>query len=293
MNIFSRLITGVVALIVTPAFAADMAVKAPPPAPASAAPTWTGFYIGANGGYGWKDPTVTFAPNDIAAFDASCGGFDGSTCPAPASFSISGGLGGLQAGYNWQVSQNWLVGFETDFDWSGIRGTGTSNFLMVPIVLPPGTSNFQVSEDIKWFGTIRARLGFLPASDLLVYATGGLAYGRVDENVSLNSFDRANLLVGGFSFNCSPGGGGGVGPNNCFVGGSSRTMIGWTAGTGVEYLLWRNVSLKAEYLFVDLGGHSVNTVAQATLFTSTRSSFTAAFSSAAFNVARAGVNWKF
>jgi outer membrane immunogenic protein len=120
------------------AVAADMAVKmpvkAPPPAPAPAY-NWTGWYVGANGGYGWNDPTVTFTPNDPAAFDATCGGaFAGiATCAPPTSFGINGGFGGSQAGYNWQFSPQWVAGVETDFDWSDIRGTGRSNFILITV----------------------------------------------------------------------------------------------------------------------------------------------------------------
>jgi outer membrane immunogenic protein len=95
------------------AFAADMAVKmpvkAPPPAPVPVY-SWTGFYIGANGGYGWNDPTVTFTPNDINAQNNTCASIKGGTCPPPTSFGIHGGFGGLEAGYNWQFSPQWVAG---------------------------------------------------------------------------------------------------------------------------------------------------------------------------------------
>jgi outer membrane immunogenic protein len=109
--------------------AADMPIKAPPkPVAPAAVYNWTGFYVGANGGYGWKDPTVTFTPNDANAQGFTCGGAFGGTCAPPASFGINGGFGGLQAGYNWQLGRQWVAGLETDFDWSDIKGTGTSNF---------------------------------------------------------------------------------------------------------------------------------------------------------------------
>ncbi len=286
-------IVAVAAMIGTPVFAADMAVKAPPPAPTPSW-SWTGFYVGGNGGYGWRDSTVTFGPNDFTAFQVTCGGLAGSTCPPPSSFGISGGLGGLQAGYNWQTAQRWLVGLEADFDWSRIQGTGTSNFLIMPNILPPGTSNFTASETIRWFSTARARVGYLPVTNLLVYATGGLAWGGVQQNMALNNVGLANQGNNpGNSFNCGFGGVG-TGPN-CFLGSASRTATGWTAGVGLEYALWNNVSLKGEYLFVNLGsGHAVNVVAQAAIpGFGGPSSFTAAYSTVAFNVVRAGLNWKF
>jgi outer membrane immunogenic protein len=269
------------------ALAADMAVKpslrAVAPAPSYG---WTGFYIGGNGGYGWKDPTVTFTPNDPVSQTVTCGGLFGGTCAPPAFFNVHGPLGGLQGGYNYQVNQYWLLGFETDFDWSNITGTGTADF---SILASP--SSFQVSETVKWFGTVRARVGYLAASSVLLFATGGFAYGRVDENTALSS-PTGSTTDGTHSFACvSPGG---AGATNCFIGNSSRTATGFAAGGGGEYALWNNVSLKAEYLYVNLGhGNSVNVVAQAPLGGTAPSSFTAAYSGVDFHVVRAGINWKF
>ena len=197
MRKFLLAIAAITALLGTSAFAADMAVKAPPPPPTPAsAYSWTGFYAGGNAGYGWKDPTATFTPDTFTVLLVTCHNF---FCPPPASFNIQGALGGLQIGYNWQINQNWLVGFETDFNWSDVKGTGTSNFVFGD---PTTSSNFQAFENIKWFGTVRARLGYLPTNNLLLYGTGGLAYGRIDENVSLNS-TRSGFTDGSTSFVCT------------------------------------------------------------------------------------------
>jgi outer membrane immunogenic protein len=275
-------------LVGTSAFAADMAVKAPPPPSPVQSYSWTGFYVGGNAGYGWHDPTVSFTPNDVSTVATTCVLFGPPNCISPASFNIGGALGGLQAGYNWQVNKNWLLGLETDFDFSNIKGTGISNFL-----LAGNPSNFQVSENIKWFGTVRGRVGFLPWSNLLLYGTGGFAYGRVEAPASINS------LAGGegdlpFSYFCV--GPGGAGATSCFIGNSSRTAAGYAVGGGGEYMLWNNISVKAEYLYVDLGhGNTTNIVAQATLGPPFQNpaSFTASYSRVDFNVIRAGLNWKF
>ena len=278
------------ALCDAPAFAADMAVKSPPTVAPAPAVSWTGFYVGGNVGYGWKDPTVTYSPNDINAFNGTCGGVFGGTCVPATSFGIGGALGGIQAGYNWQLNQQWVVGFEADFDWSGIRGTGTSNFLLGG---GPGAlgaaSNFQATEEIKWFGTVRGRLGFLPTNSLMVYGTGGVAYSRVDANAVLNSVATTNLATAPFSYSCNNG-------PSCFTGSTSQTFVGWTAGAGGEYAITKNVTLKAEYLYVNLGhGVAVNSVAVSTAGGGApiASSFTANISTVSFNVIRAGANWKF
>jgi outer membrane immunogenic protein len=197
--------------------AADLPVKAPvyaapPPTPVY---SWTGFYVGGNVGYGWESRTVNFSPNDFNVFLVSCGGSGGGTCPPPTSFDTNGALGGLQAGYNWQINQKWLLGIETDFDWSGIKGTGTDSFLIFPVLPFRGPSNFVASQNVESFGTIRGRLGFLPTTNLLVYGTAGFAYGRVGENVTLNSQQGVNGTLAGFSFACLSG-------PNCFLGSSSR-----------------------------------------------------------------------
>jgi outer membrane immunogenic protein len=191
---------------------------------------------------------------------------------------------------NWQFNQSWLTGVEADFQLSNIKGTGTSSFTIpfVPPLLSP--ANFAASENVRWFGTLSARVGYLPTNRLLLYATGGFAYGRVDENVALNaaitgaSFNTFSFLCSGFAAGA-----------NCFVGNSARTAASYTVGAGGEYALWNNISLKVEYLYVNLGrGHTVDVVAQAVSTAgNTPSSFTAVYTAVDFNVVRAGLNWKF
>jgi outer membrane immunogenic protein len=283
MRCLSIAIIATVSVVVSTqmASAADMPIKAPvykAPAPA-AVYTWTGFYVGANAGYGWQDPTVTLTPNDPVSYVETC--INGGFCPPPASFNIKGALGGLQAGYNWQVQQNWLLGFETDFVWSGIKGTGNSNFF-----LKFDPSNSQASENVKWFGTVRARIGFLPVNNVLLYATGGLAYGKVGENIVVNNPSGGGAGTGQFGYACNISG-------PCFLGSSSHTALGWTVGGGLEYALWNNISVKAEYLYVNLVGDSVNVVALDSGGFPSPSSFTANYGTRDFNMVRGGVNLKF
>jgi outer membrane immunogenic protein len=277
------------ALCSTPALAADMAVKAPRPVPSAPVYSWTGFYVGANMGYGWDDSAVTFSGNDPTAIIVTCGGGGfgnvGGTCVPPTSFKINGLPGGLQAGYDWQINQRWLLGLETDFDWSRIKGSGSSNFRVAG-----NPTTFSASEDVTRFGTVRARFGFLPTSTLLAYVTGGLAYGRVEENAALiNSVAGLQGQFGAFGYTCGPSG------NNCFVGGSSSTATGWTLGGGFEYVLSQNISLKAEYLYVNLGrGDTVNVVAQSTAgLIAIPSSFSVTYSSVDVNLVRGGLNFRF
>jgi len=185
------------ALFGTSAVAADMPLKAPPPPVWN----WTGFYAGVNGGYAFGTRGIAFSPNDPTAAFLTCGGgFGGGTCPPATSMDVKGGLGGLQLGYNWQPTPYALIGIETDFNWSGIKRAVASTFQWGG--LPGGSpAAFAADQNIKWFGTLRGRLGWLPANNFLIYVTGGFAYGRVDESVG---FTAGGNAVGVPPLVCSP-----------------------------------------------------------------------------------------
>lgn len=283
-----RLATHVAAVAIgltSVAAAADLSFKAPAynPPPTN---DWTGFYVGANVGGGWGHRSVNASPNDpitILFFPPPI-----SLAPPSSSFNSSGALGGLQLGYNWQVNHNWVVGLETDFDWSGMKGSGSSSGTAVgpgPVFFPFTNA---VSEKVDWFGTVRARLGYLPTNNLLTYATGGFAYGRITDTGS-DTFG-VGITSGGagpFGFTCAAA-------TPCFSGSSSTTATGWTVGAGFEYLLMRNWTLKAEYLYVNLGSHAVTqTAAGFTAPATLASSFNANFSNTAFNIGRVGINYHF
>ena len=99
-----------------PASAADMAVKARPPAPVLAPIyDWTGFYIGGNGGWGQSNSCLNFVMR-FGIFDFADG------CA-----SRSGGLIGGQIGYRWQANQ-WVFGLEAQGDWADLSHTRLSPF---------------------------------------------------------------------------------------------------------------------------------------------------------------------
>jgi outer membrane immunogenic protein len=279
-----RLSATFIAAVSTVAFtqlaaAADLPRKAPiytPPPVYS----WTGFYIGANIGGGWGGRSVGYTPNDPEA-DAL---FRFGGAPPRASFTSSGVVGGIQAGYNWQFSSRWLVGFETDFDWSGIKGSGSTSGVYAPYFSAP--FNAPVEERIEWFGTVRARLGYLPMDDLLLYATGGFAYGRLKQSGSWITSNGFAASGGGFDILCTTN-------VTCFAGSSSHIATGWVAGGGLEYSLWQKWSLKAEYLYVSLDSKSVTESSVAFSPGDLPASFKANFSRANFNVARVGLNYRF
>ncbi len=250
--------------------AADIAVRPYVKAPAAVDPAynWTGFYIGGHAGYSWMNSTDTLSPANAFA--------DGFFTPPPiiaASLPLDpkGFIVGGQAGYNWTVSPIWVIGVETDLSWLNLEKT-----LSLPA---PGDATRIVTagEKLDWFGTLRGRVGVTPVDRVLVYATGGLAYGHASLSTALTRvFAGANICV-------LPGGGG----NNCQNGSLSETRFGWTAGGGLEWAFIGNWTLKAEYLYFDLGNISHAMV---------DSRFPAVFNATAElkgNIVRAGLNYKF
>ena len=196
------------------AFAADLPRRTEPPAAPIYAPpvfTWTGFYVGLNAG---------------AAIDASQHQF----APFFAS-SNSGGAGftgGGQLGYNWQTGPL-VVGLETDLNYRASQSNSGGGFGMG-----------AVGSGADYFGTLRGRVGFAPMDRMLIYATGGLAYGNTNfpgSVAGIDGFGVARALYGG---------------------GNAGASAGWTVGGGAEYALTQHWSVKAEYLYVSLGGKSTN-----------------------------------
>jgi outer membrane immunogenic protein len=291
-------IVAVAAMIGTPIFAADMAVKTPPLAPAPV-PTWTGFYGGIEFGVGWSDRSVNYSPNDPIAMcllNGTCG-IPGEQ-PAPNGYRISqsGVVGGFEAGYNWQAGSNWLLGLETDFSFSGMDGQASPTSLIgVVPVFGPLTQSITAEQRTDWYGTVRGRAGWLATPNLLLFGTGGFAYGRVDESATY-LIPGVSAVILPFSALCTNS----VTATPCFTGSSSAIRTGWTAGGGAEWLLDQHWSAKIEYQFVDLGTETVRITALSicpatscgTPVGTIPSSFNAAFRDQ-FHVVRVGLNYRF
>jgi outer membrane immunogenic protein len=197
-----------------------LAAHAAGPASTSATPaatSWSGFYVGANIGYGiGRNPTTL---NDR-------------TVPAGTPFvtenydvGTHGAVGGGQIGLNWQPAPNWLIGIEADLQAANVTASSctVSCFSMWYA---------KAEQKQSWFGTARGRLGWVNGS-VLFYATGGLAYGEVSTSIT----HRINNPPGPV-------------PSAQF----DYTKTGWTAGGGMESQIANNWSAKVEYLYVDLGG---------------------------------------
>src|SRR5262249_25336223 len=224
-------------IIGIPAFAADMPMKAPPVAPAPV-PTWTGFYGGIQFGGGLGDEAGN---NNLGQGPPALGVIAGTPFAgfppllgAPRALQ-SGAVGGIEAGYNWQWS-NWVLGLEADFSASGMSGRNIANAVFTGFV----TQSETVEQQTDWFGTVRGRVGWLATPNLLLFGTGGFAYGRVSESAdwALTAAPGAAITFGSlippFGFVCN------AGPplpstTTCFAGSSSGVRTGWTAGGGLEW----------------------------------------------------------
>src|SRR5687767_393896 len=110
-----------IAALAVPAMAADLPVKAPPMVAAAPVLTWTGFYLGLNGGYSWGNSRREL--NFVTSTGAIVTG--GGTITGGGQ-DLDGGLFGGQIGYNWQTA-NWVLGIETDLQWAAQRGSAVFN----------------------------------------------------------------------------------------------------------------------------------------------------------------------
>ncbi len=217
--------------------AADL--PSPQPGPLQALPAWTGFYAGLNAGGAFGDSRSAFSISGVQ----------------PPSFDtpLRGAIGGAEAGYSWQTGPL-VLGFEADFDVSGLRGSRTA-------ACPPlcGASAASYTQTLPWFGTLRPRVGYA-AGNWLLYATGGYALAELDTNASaaFGSFFAADNR--------------------------SETRNGWTLGGGVEVAFAPRWTAKIEYLYVDLGSSTTTFLAAPPISNTSRLDS---------NVIRTGVNYRF
>jgi outer membrane immunogenic protein len=194
---------------------------------------WTGFYLGVQGGGAWGDSVQTFN--------------DAGTIGSTRRFDISGGEGGGTLGYNWEI-RRWVLGIETDFSGSDIKGStgSTASYIC-------GTT---CSTNVTSFGTLRGRIGYA-WNNVLLYGTGGLAYGDIKSDLSGGSVDN--------------------------------WRTGWAAGAGAEYKFTPSWSAKLEWVHVDFDSF------QWTNATNSHYGCTGIHCStdAKFDVVRAGINYHF
>jgi opacity protein-like surface antigen len=250
----------------TGAYGVDLPVKA---ARAEPIRNWTGFYAGANLGWGAgnvkDDITLTAAPF---------------TPPGPLTstrLDMDGAIAGTQFGYNWQAG-NVVLGAEADFQGSTQKGMNRINYNLQQCptcvnmfsghVGVPTNFSEPYTAALDYFGTVRGRAGYA-ADSWLLYVTGGWGYGHFTMNSGVDS--------------------------NAVITSGSTIRGGWAFGGGVEGAIGQNWSWKAEYLGLDFG--SWNASSGFTLPVSPSpppGSFAFGQSIHAFdNIVRVGVNYHF
>jgi outer membrane immunogenic protein len=261
---------GIAAILISAsAMAADLPLQKPLPTPV-AARGWTGFYVGLNAGYTWTDNgqvnvLSSFVPGSQNPFFPRFGTYTGEQSAFGASgtnlIPNAGFIGGAQLGYNFALNNHYVFGVEADFQGIGGRHHDGSSSSVIPLLgtfetylgLTPGyapgeifATSLNSDKRTDYFGTIRGRLGWLSTPALLLYGTGGLAYGHVSSSTSIVqtnndlSFAGGNQALALYALSQSSGN-------------YSRTLIGWAAGGGGEWIFLPNWSAKLEYLYYDLG----------------------------------------
>ncbi len=229
------------ALIAGSAAAADLSPAVSYPASYKdapvVAPSWTGFYAGVNGGYGWDAKSSAHTYDDASYYIFS--NYDFPT--TSNGIDRSGGFGGGQIGYNWQFPGGfkdgpnpWFLGVEADIQGAGISGHSSANGELITSPGIPTVAPFTDKGSIDWFGTVRGRIGYAYGPALL-YVTGGLAYGEVKETVGYPGLPE---LVASLSRN--------------------NVDVGYAVGGGIEYKIGGAWSVKAEYQYIDLGAYRLS-----------------------------------
>jgi outer membrane immunogenic protein len=185
------------------ASAADLAkvyTKAPAPAVTYG---WTGSYVGGYVGGAFNDGN-TSTTNPLGGPSATYN--TGSTF-----------MGGVTSGYNWQVSPNWLIGYEGDTGYQEFKGTGA---------YPGSATQTATTTSNGWFSSLTGRVGYVNGPSLL-YAKGGATLTRFDSTFA----DSATATVLDHK----------------------KWVVGYAVGGGWEYMLSNKWSVKAEYLYLGFG----------------------------------------
>ncbi len=219
---------GSIVLGIEAAAAADLGVpyKAPPPVPMF---SWTGWYVGVNGGGAWGQTDHTVSASIVGLPAATTGNFD-----------VDGGLAGGTLGYSYQIGQ-WVLGLETDLDWTNIEGTNST-----PVTVGGVAGNVAVTSRLQWLDTTRARLGWA-FGHVLLYGTGGAAFGGLTATTAAS--------------------GAGFGTAATATLADTQTRFGYTAGAGLEYAFTDNFTVKLEYLYVNLGSQNQELVDNVSFYT--------------------------
>jgi outer membrane immunogenic protein len=143
---------------------------------------------------------------------------------ANTKFQQAFGTVGVQAGYNYQIGSS-VIGVEGDYNWVGLEKTKQFDLNQFE---GGGTAKFKFSE----FATLRAR-GGLALDRTLLYVTAGVAFAHIQNTDAFDAFDRQGRPV-----------------TPCCIASEDKWKAGLAVGTGVEFALSQNWSVKGEYLYM-------------------------------------------
>ncbi len=248
--------------------AADFPTYQKAPSAAEAVYNWSGFHIGGNVGYGFSEQSNAIAgANAIGGMVVQSGAVPSSIKTEPRGF-----VGGVQIGYDKQFA-SWVLGVEADFNGSNVNGRDGRVVDLSQLIGQPLSLTTNASSKLDWYGTVRGKVGFTPINRVLLFATGGLAYGKITDNTSIS-------LVG-------PGAPGGL--NGSTAGGISSNKLGYVVGGGVEYAAMQNMTFFTKYEYLNFGSH---TEAMTATVMNTPVAFTSKHTDE-FHTVKVGVNWKF
>jgi len=176
---------------------------------------WTGPYVGANAGYAWgeqKFKDVNFA--DVITVP-------GAAVVTDSKPSVDSAFGGLNAGYNYLVSDKVLIGAEANV----VGGSFDANYQSIGHGIG---QDFTAKSKMNWMATVKAKAGMF-VGETLVHVNAGLAF--ADEEMKIDS------LFSGDHYKTS----------------NSQNRTGWVVGLGAEHPVYNNLTAKIDYQHIDFG----------------------------------------
>lgn len=219
---------------------------------------WTGFYLGGNVGY-WDSQTnditstgsVSFISQTYVPGASNIANALAQLADNSSSLNSYGFIGGGQAGYNYELSKGFLLGLNIDLD--GLTNSDNNITSQKTVNLVDYDESYvgslAIKEKINYLGTVRARLGYLYNPAFLVYVSGGFAYG----NVTLDTDWTAQESLGSEVFPAIDA------QNNV-----NKTLPGWAAGAGIEWLFKPRWSAILEYTYYSLSDLNVSSTLEQT-----------------------------
>jgi outer membrane immunogenic protein len=196
---------------------------------------WSGYYIGAHGGYQWSDIDITFDHSLLGLGDG-------------ATLDTDGWMGGAHAGFQQQFGK-YVLGVEVTGSWGGADGSAEASFDVGSITCgrigcfgAAANGTDKVSASLDSLYTLVGRFGYT-FDNVLLYVKGGLAAGQISTHGSLTGDVEVCLFrCGSFDYSA--------------VGSTKKKHYGWTIGAGAQLMISSNVSFGLDYGYINLGSET-------------------------------------